>query len=188
LPDDISMPFTPELQLELPPAVLRTILETATWCSHRQFSENPLRSPELDPLGIIDIPSFSHSSEPVQEWIDKKRNCYAQAISWINQTRSELLNVEGIGTSDAVDALSKSRPLLYEPLETVDDGAAEAASRGFYDSEDAPPWDTWFLYGDHAIFCCVPESAIARAQAGIDANPVDCIHWSKWSDLARIRK
>jgi ParB family chromosome partitioning protein len=27
-----------------------------------------------------------------------------------------------------------------------------------------------------------------RAQDGIDANPVDCIHWAKWTRLARIEK
>lgn len=86
----------------------------------------------------------------------------------------------------AKSATSKSRLLIYEPLETVDDGAAEAGSMGFYDVHDAPPWDTWFLYADHAVFCCVPEFAISRAQNGIDANPVDCIHWAEWSRLARL--
>jgi len=70
-------------------------------------------------------------------------------------------------------------------METVADGAAQAASTGFYDIEDAPPWDTWFLYENDSIFCCVPETAISAAQAGIDANPVDCIHWANWSELAR---
>jgi hypothetical protein len=68
----------------------------------------------------------------------------------------------------------------------VDDGAAEAGSMSFYDVHDAPPWDTWVLYADHAVFCCVPEFAISRAQNGIDANPVDCIHWAEWSQLAHI--
>lgn len=87
---------------------------------------------------------------------------------------------------ESIDVLSKSKLLTYEPLETVDDGAAEASSMGFYDVHDAPPWDCWFLYGDHAVFCCVPEFAISHAQNGIDANPVDCIRWADWSRLARI--
>jgi hypothetical protein len=162
-------------------------LEAATWYSSRQFSGNPFRSPELNPFAILDIPSYSHSSE-VKGWIEKKRNRYGQAISWINETRSTLLKREGVEISDAIDILSDTKLLLYEPLETVSDGAAEAASRGFYDMEDTPPWDTWFLYEDHSIFCCVPDSAVARAQAGIDANPVDCIHWADWSRLAHDRR
>ncbi len=70
------------------------------------------------------------------------------------------------------------RLLLYEPTETVSDGAAQAASRGFFDAEDAPPWDTWFWLKESTIFCWVPESLISDAQAGIDANPVDCIRWA----------
>ena len=131
------------------------------------------------------MPDFSHEQETIEAWIHKKRDCYRRAISWINQTRSELLKKVGIATSDAADALSKSKMLLYEPLETVSDGAAEAGSLGFYDQEDAPPWDTWFLYAGSAIFCYVPESAITSAQAGIDANPVDCIQWANWFEVAR---
>jgi hypothetical protein len=180
------MPFSPELQLMVSPAILRAVLETVTWYSSRQFSGKPFRSPELNPCAILDIPDFSHSSE-VGAWIEKKRVRYGQAISWINETRSTLLKREGIEASNAIYALSEIKLLLYEPLETVSDGAAEAASRGFYDLEDAPPWDTWFLYEDHAIFCCVPEFAVGRAQAGIDANPVDCIHWAEWSRLGHYR-
>jgi hypothetical protein len=71
-------------------------------------------------------------------------------------------------------------------METVSDGAAEASSRGFFDAEDAPPWDTWFWFKENTIFCWVPESLISRAQAGIDANPVDCIRWADWPKLSAL--
>jgi len=85
---------------------------------------------------------------------------------------------------DLAMARSQGRLLLYEPLETVDDGAASASSQGFFDVEDAPPWDTWFVYSGGSIFCWVPDSLVQKAQAGIDANPVDCIHWCDWSRLS----
>jgi len=181
------MPFPAELQLKVSPTILRTVLETAIWCSSRQFSGSSFRSPELNPSAILDVPSFSRSSE-IEAWIEKKRSCYGKAISWINETRSTLLSRKGTEISDTIDVLSDTKLLLYEPLETVSDGAAEALSWGFYDLEDAPPWDTWFLYEDHSIFCCVPEFAVTRAQAGIDANPVDCIHWAEWSRLPHDRR
>jgi hypothetical protein len=99
---------------------------------------------------------------------------------------ADLIGIEAV--PETVNPLTQNKLLLYFPLETVHDGAAEAASRGFYDIEDAPPWDTWFLYENDAVFCCVPEPAISAAQAGIDANPVDCIHWANWSELARVGK
>ena len=170
----------PLFKNDLSPAVSQVISEAAAWCSHRGF-----RSPELDPFAILDIPDFSHSAESIETYIERKRDCYRRAISWINQTRSQLLNEGSIETFETADALSKSKLLVCEPLETVSDGAAEAASTSFYDVEDAPPWDTWFLYSNGAVFCFVPEFAVSRAQAGIDANPVDCIHWADWSHVDR---
>jgi hypothetical protein len=164
---------------ELSPAILRAISETIAWCSNR-----PFRCPELDPCAILDIPTWSHERGSIEAWIVRKHDCYAKAVSWINATRSGLLKTANIGILDAANVLSKGRLLVCEPLETVDDGAAEASSMGFYDVHDAPPWDTWFLHSGNAVFCCVPEFAISRAQSGIDANPVDCIHWADWSRLA----
>ena len=76
--------------------------------------------------------------------------------------------------------------LLYEFMETVSDGAAAISSRGFFDVEDAPPWDTWFWYAGGTIFCWVPNLLVIDAQAGIDANPVDCIRWAVWSKLPAL--
>jgi hypothetical protein len=188
LPFNILRPFAPDLQRELSPEFLREVSEAAIWCSHRQPLGSSFRSPELNPFSILDIPSFSHDSESIEAWIEKKRDRYRRAIPWINRTRSELLKTAGIATPGDVNPFTQSKLLLYAPLETVSDGAAEAASTGFYDIEDAPPWDTWFLYENNAIFCCVPQSAISAAQAGIDANPVDCIHWANWSELVRVGK
>jgi hypothetical protein len=171
---------------ELSPAVQRTMSEAAAWCSYKQHSGKPLRSPELDPSAFFNLPDFPDSREAIDLWIKKKYESYSRATSWINETRSELIKAAGIETVGTVDALSKSKLLVYEPLETVDDGAAEATSLGFYDLHDAPPWDTWLLYADRTVFCCVLEFVISRAQDGIDANPVDCIRWSDWSKLAHI--
>lgn len=171
--------------IELRPDVLQAIGETMAWCSYKEQTGKSMRSPELDPSAIFDIPKWSHELETIKAWIERKRACYRRAVPWINETRTEFLKAANIEPFDGNGALLKCRLLIYEPLETVDDGAAEAASMGFYDVHDAPPWDTWFLYADHAVFCCVPEFAVSRAQNGIDANPVDCIRWADWSRLVR---
>jgi hypothetical protein len=170
----------------LPLEVSAAISETAAWCSLTHLPDRAFRNPELDPSGILDIPDFSHGSESIETWIEKKRDCYRRATLWINETRSRLLKATDKDSLGADDALTKGRLLAYEPLETVDDGASEAGSMGFYDVHDAPPWDTWFLYANCSVFCYVPEFAISRAQDGIDANPVDCIHWVEWSELVRV--
>ena len=169
------------IQSQLPPGVLQTLSEVMTWCSHF-----PFRSPALDPSSILDVPDWSHDSEPFEPWAQGKYDSFRRAISWINDARSKLLKEAGIEILNPVDTLAKCRLLLYWPLETVEDGASEAGSMGFYDMQDSPPWDTWFFYADRAIFCCVPEFAFSRAQDGIDGNPVACIEWAEWSRLARV--
>ena len=164
----------------LSPAIVQSISEAVAWCSHK-----PFRSPELDPSAILDIPDYSHGPGQLEAWIERKRDCYGQAVAWINKRRSDLLRAAHIETHGTIEALSEGRLIIFQPLETVDDGAAEQSSIGFYDVHDAPPWDTWFSFANDTVFCCVPEFAIPRAQDGIDANPVDCIHWADWSQLAR---
>jgi hypothetical protein len=102
----------------------------------------------------------------------------------INEMRSTLVRETNIEIAGLAAAQSKGKLLRYEPLETVTDAVSASSSRGFFDIEDAPPWDTWFLYSGGTIFSWVPESSVQNAQAGIDANPVDCIHWCNWTELS----
>ena len=122
-----------------------------------------LRSPELHPpVPVPELETLTAIDEAVQELARK---------------RSKLL-AERHPLQQNIDDNLPGRLLLYEPQETVDDGAAQVSSQGFYDVRDAPPWDTWVTLQGRSIVCWVPELLIPLAQAGIDANPVDCIHWA----------
>ena len=167
---------------EPPSAVLKALSETVSWCLNRSLQYNHLRSCELDPSAILKFPSLAEVD--VEVLIQTMRESYQKAICAINETRSTLVRDANMEIADLALAQSKGKLLLYEPLETVEDGAAASSSRGFFDMRDAPPWDTWFLYSGGTIFSWVPESAVSNAQAGIDANPVDCIHWRNWSELS----
>jgi hypothetical protein len=170
----------------LPPnvsaALLQSLLEAAAWCNLRSGSVGQLRSAELDPASILDIPDYS-KMESISVWSDAKSGAFRRAVSSINVTRSRLLLDSKVSTLDVHQVLSKGKLLLYWPMETVNCGASAAGSGGFFDIEDAPAWDTWFHYSDHTIFSYVPESMISLAQDGIDGNPVDCIRWGKWSAI-----
>jgi hypothetical protein len=161
--------------LEPPARVLQALSETVAWCLRRSLQHDQFRSSELDPSALLKVPPFSESNIGV--WLEKKRESYQSAINAITANRSALVRDRNIKVADSAVAESKGRLLLYEPLETVTDGASDSSSRGFFDIEDAPPWDTWFLYSEGSIFSWVPEALVQNAQAGIDANPVDCIHW-----------
>jgi len=161
--------------LEPSPLVLQALSETVAWCLRRPLQQDQFRSRELDPSALLRVPPFGESTIGV--WLEKKRESYQSAVNAINANRSALVRDTNIEVADPAVTESKGRLLLYEPLETVTDGASGSSSRGFFDIEDAPPWDTWFLYSEGSILSWVPEALVQDAQAGIDANPVDCIHW-----------
>jgi hypothetical protein len=170
----------------LPPSapIVKALLETVAWCLSRSTEPEELRSVDLDPSTFLRIPPSNEFELNV--WIEKQRESYQRAVQVVSERRSDLVRNAGIETADLALAQSKGRLLLYEPMETVDDGAAADSSNGFFDLRDAPPWDTWFAYSGDSIFCWVPGSLIQNAQAGIDANPVDCIHWCDWSRLEAL--
>jgi hypothetical protein len=168
------------------PAVLRALCETVAWCLSSSVQSDQLRSRELDPSDFLRVPPFEELG--IDVWVEKKRESYERATQAICELRSSLIRDARIEMTNLAMAQTKGRLLLYEPLETVEDGAASAGSRGFFDIEDAPPWDTWVVYSEDSIFCWVPGSLAQSAQAGIDANPVDCIHWCDWSRLSEPRE
>jgi len=164
-----------------PQVVLQALSETAAWCFRGVLRSSELRSRELDPSVSLKVPPFDALG--IEAWLKIKYESYQRAMDAIVQRRSILLRDGNTAITDVALAQAKGRLLLYEPMETVTDGAAAASSCGFFDLEDAPPWDTWFRYSEGTIFSWVPDSMIRHAQAGIDANPVDCIHWAPWSRL-----
>jgi hypothetical protein len=163
------------------PVVSQALSETVAWCLRRPVQHDRFRSPELDPSALLKVPRFSDSD--IEVWLERKRESYQSAVRAVSANRSAVVRDRNIQVADPAVAKSKGRLLLYEALETVTDGASESSSRGFFDIEDAPPWDTWFLYSVGSIFSWVPEALVQAAQAGIDANPVDCIHWCDWPKL-----
>lgn len=65
-------------------------------------------------------------------------------------------------------------------------GEAQAASNGFFDDLDLPPWDLWLgyevpsgkqPYGGAALLAWVPDELVDLAQRGIDSAPGDCVAW-----------
>ena len=63
--------------------------------------------------------------------------------------------------------------LVYLPTPPHSGGAARAASHGYFDDRDAPPWDTWVAYleepGRSYVVAWVPPQGLESATAGIEA-------------------
>jgi len=87
--------------------------------------------------------------------------------------------------------LEGGRLLVYFPDLDLADGAAEAESRGYFDVNNAPPWDTWIALVLDAVgnakspylVSWVPEEFLDAAQRGIDVNPEQCILWIEDADV-----
>ena len=84
--------------------------------------------------------------------------------------------------------------MLYFPDENLSDGAAEAASEGFFDVFNAPAYDTWVSFfieenrpqrsSRRYLLCYVPPRSIEAATTGIEVNPEECIVWLDHSDVS----
>jgi hypothetical protein len=131
--------------------------------------EKQLRSNVLAPaMPLSKLDSEADREKTVEELVAK---------------RSELLRINKCEFTEAsVLSGSPGRWLAYAPSENVEDGASRYASSGFFDHDDAPPWDTWVHYSDRILVSWVPDVLITLAQTGIDANPVLSLNWF---DLAR---
>jgi hypothetical protein len=108
--------------------------------------------------------------------------------------RSRRLAASGRRDLPLATDLCGGRLLAYLPDESLADGAAQLESKGFFDTDNIPPYDTWvwmvrnvraFDYRDggqgeleaNYLVAWVPPDFIALASAGVDANPQECILW-----------
>jgi hypothetical protein len=83
------------------------------------------------------------------------------------------------------NALEKGKILVYEPENTLLEGACMNSSGGFFDDFDCPPIDTWFdfVYKDSITFdtdvllAWVPEQYLEYAERGIEVSSTECVYW-----------
>jgi hypothetical protein len=127
--------------------------------------EHQLRSPKLKPPDSV---GSSYSEESRQEMVNA-----------VIDLRSSLIKSRLLQEPPSSPSQIRGRLLIYVPSENVSDGASKFASNGFFDAYDCPPWDLWLRYSDRTLTSWVPEVLFPLAQAGIDANPVECIRWAE---------
>jgi len=88
----------------------------------------------------------------------------------------------------SIEDLRGGRLLVYFPDMELADGAAQAETNGFFDVNDAPPWDTWVgLFSDPELtgqgekgvylVSWVPAELTPIVQEGLDVSMTECIVW-----------
>jgi hypothetical protein len=141
--------------------------QTIAWCLPRARASDPagsLRSEQLRPR-VLEADRAAIVRRVAQARMNGVRD--AQAVN---------------GGQD----LLGGRLLAYFPDAELSDGAAEIESRGFFDVNNAPPWDTWIaLFRDDSadvssrdcLVSWVAEELIETVDRGIGVNPEQCIVW-----------
>lgn len=77
---------------------------------------------------------------------------------------------------------------MFYPEGSLSDGAAEVATRGFFDADNTPPWDTWVDlfrttdmiargFGHLYLVSWVPDGLVPLVTEGIELNPEECLVW-----------
>ena len=148
------------------------LAEVIAWCTYvlegeaslRKPLKDWLRNPELAPE--VPIGSLQNGAERLR------------LIAYVAEKRATLLHQFKRYPDRPASDLAKGKILLYAPDENLCDGAAEYQSKGFFDVDNVPPWDTWLAIEDSDLIAWVPPSFCTVAQAGVDVNPEQCIWWA----------
>jgi len=156
----------PDLSLSLEP-FWESLAKTIAWC----LPKVDLTSPALC--------LRSHESRP-----------RIFTTGHLNTTAEALRHRYGAPPPAPTRDLCGGRLLVYWPDMDLADGAAEAESRGFFDVNNCPPWDTWVAFvqypAEHEqsyLVAWVPREFIELADAGIQVIPEECVKWLADSDV-----
>jgi hypothetical protein len=169
----------------------RRLSETVAWCFKRINPEEPahcLRSIDLRPPGVLMCPRFNiEIHEIVQAVVDERAH-------WIHTWHKNF---------DKFPAgLAGGRLLICSSAtESIPDGGVTELSKGFYDEDDMPPWDTWLCYLENDVHShlghiyqrqylvsWVPPQFIELANIGVEGHFLDCMHWATQADTPFTRK
>jgi hypothetical protein len=199
--------------------VRRRLAEAIAWCAARAGAGEPgdaLWTPALRPPWAA-MPAASRPLFPPPgplanaDLRDFPLHERAHVVEELARNRAAALAAEGRAPTAPADGLAGGRLVISEDDDSVDDGASEHASRGFFDAVDTPPWDTWVCYVvDPAVIAAnerrragssqepygygrylvswVPPAYLHLVAEGIRANPVDCIAWAESVDTALTRR
>jgi len=89
-------------------------------------------------------------------------------------------------------ALGNGRLLVWERDSTIDDGVGEMCTKGYLDTSDMPPWDTWVTYVSPAddvaaqtgyLLSWVPPAFVPSVADAVASNVYDALYWLAGSKL-----
>lgn len=154
----------------------RNLTETIVWCLQAGNIADPKASLRtFEPR----TPPLTSQSSPV----------FCVALD-----RSDRLSSIGQLDPIPVTDLQGGRLLAYFPDDNLADGYAEEVSKGYFDVDNIPPYDTWVWMVEQVknmtwsdgtsgpmpanfLVAWVPPAFLEIANEGVRANPEECVAW-----------
>jgi hypothetical protein len=140
---------------------------------------NAFWSSELKPIRALGDLNYRQRADLVGEVCDKRARVLRQL-----GTNERGASWGGQGTL-----------LLYDPDQNLFDGAAQEITRGYFDVDNVPPWDTWVAYVverprkrayDSYLVSWIPKQHLELVAKGLWANPEQCLSWADDIDPASL--
>jgi hypothetical protein len=78
--------------------------------------------------------------------------------------------------------------LVFDWADSLSDGAAEQETEGFFDADNAPPYDSWVGLiqrpdDQHPVLLSwIPEALFEQTERAIWVNPEECLRWLEVDD------
>ena len=154
-------------------ALFEVLEETIHWCAPRATLDAPatcLRSPDLQPRVMVDEDRFQMMERIIRERRHALRG----------RPPRPLPPREG-------GLLQGGRLLVYFPDDNTTDGAAEQWTRGYFNVDNVPPWDTWVgmfredpesdTQTNDYLIAWVPPVFLDAVDQGVRVNAEFCIQW-----------
>lgn len=107
-------------------------------------------------------------------------------VEKLSEKRADQLRNENRYPTSLVENLAGGKLLLYAPDDNLCDGGSQFLSKGFFDVNNIPPWDTWICLFESYLVSWVPMQLLSLANEGIDVNPEQCIFWAPESGLPNV--
>jgi hypothetical protein len=99
--------------------------------------------------------------------------------------RSRHLYRDDHASADAATIVAGGRLIAYSPDFNFACGMCEVETKGYFDVNNTPPWDTWVAlldapnakHWESSLIAWVPSVFVPLVQAGINVIPEQCVLW-----------
>jgi hypothetical protein len=202
----------PGSAMNIDPSLWR-IAETIAWCTQHGVLAEPsiaaykLRTPELCPPGHC-YARDEHGYTALEPSLGSLRpDALTMLVDEVAQLRASHLRASGLYPLRPASHLAGGRLLCYAPHENLAEGVEEQETKGYFDVQAVPPWDTWlwfttqqtrlkshfgqeFWYRSYLISWIPPELKELVDEGAVQTSTTHALEWADKMEsmlFARLR-